>query len=62
VRKTIIGNLKTRLQIDSTEESLALQSPDALDAVIAAFGAIAVVKRPAIDTQMYWDGYISVDE
>jgi predicted nuclease with RNAse H fold len=43
-RKVIVRGLSTRLSMDPVDERKLLDSPDALDATIAAFAAIAVSK------------------
>lgn len=61
VRAAILAGLRGHLDIDQEQVALLLRSPDALDSVLAAFGAIAAaVRDPCLDTPP--DGLISVME
>jgi hypothetical protein len=44
VRQTIINTVRDRLDVDTPNAELMLQSTDALDSVLAAFGALAIAQ------------------
>jgi hypothetical protein len=47
-RSAIVGHLRKRLRLDGFEDEMR-QSPDALDAVLCAFAAMAVTEGPLRD-------------
>lgn len=60
-RRKIISELKARASIDRTDERKLLDSADALDAVIAAFAAIAIAKNDVANfAQAGEEGFIAV--
>ena len=60
-RKTIVSELKVRASIDPVDERKLLDSADALDAVIAAFAAIAIAKSDVVNFSQAGDeGFIAV--
>jgi hypothetical protein len=60
-RETIVKGLSTRASIDPVDERKLLDSPDALDAAIAAFAAIAISKGEVANfTQPSEEGFIAV--
>lgn len=60
MRETIVAGLAQRLRLDAAHRHLLLDQPDALDAVLAAFGAVAAAAAPAGDHPA--DGWIAVLE
>jgi hypothetical protein len=65
VRNTIVDHLSSRIEFGSWETQVR-QFPDALDAVLAAFAAIAVVNERAVDwpagSPIDDEGWIGVHE
>jgi cupin 2 domain-containing protein len=59
-RAVIVAGLAQRLRVDAAQRELLLDQPDALDAVLAAFGAIAAAAAPMDDHPA--DGWIAVME
>jgi hypothetical protein len=60
-REAIIRGLNTRLSMDPVHERKLLDSPDALDATIAAFAAIAISKGEVANFSKPSDeGFIAV--
>ena len=60
-RKEIVIGLKERASIQPTDERKLLDSADALDAVIAAFAAIAIAKNDVVNfSQAGEEGFIAV--
>jgi hypothetical protein len=61
VWRRIVDGLTGRLNMTAEQQELGLQSPDALDAMIAAFVAIAVLRRAALDepAQRTEEGWIA---
>jgi len=59
VRRTIAEAMRRRVDFGEHEET-AVESPDALDAVIAAFGGIAA-RQGLPPAQAGQDGWIAVD-
>jgi hypothetical protein len=61
VRQAIIDTVRDRLEVDSSEAELMLESTDALDSVLAAFGALAVAQgKVANYSTANAEGFIAV--
>ena len=60
-REIIIDDLRDRIHIDSHNARLMLASPDALDAVLATFGAIAIAEGTVVGfSDAPNDGFIAI--
>jgi hypothetical protein len=60
-RSSILAGLRNRLMISPIQAQIAAGNPDALDAVIATFGAIAVADGTVIaPNEPFTDGFIAV--
>ena len=61
VRERIVAGLEDRLHIDSDKAELMVASPDALDAVVATFAAMAVARKAVVGFSAGpEDGFIAV--
>jgi Protein of unknown function (DUF429) len=61
VRESILAGLRDRLQVSNPHADIAIGIPDALDAIIAAFAAVAVANDKVAGFDVaYQDGVIAV--